>query len=425
MPVISFFCLLIFLLLLISGLRKNANILSPGRVFGMLWAFVIGLVEFKFSHLQIQWNLFDWFMVLLGLMTFLIGIYTAYIINLENKFLSVAEIRKIIKKTEINEFKLFWFILIWFSICLVAFIVEWQIRGFIPLFTSNPTKARVEFGVFILHYIVNSINVVLFLIIEYYVFIKGNNKKKIFLAALFLISLGNYILILHRYGFFLLLMMAFCFIYYSGRRIKLRTFIVFGSLVILLIIGIQSLRATQLVQAYVVLESKMKFSDRYSEFAIPYMYIAMNLENFVKYYSEIISHSYGSFTFEFLTNSVGISSWIAEYFNFDKFKLHIGGYNTFPFYWPYYYDFGITGLAIVPFIIGFIISNIYYRLHRNPNMVALTLYAVAFAVIVISYTSDPLTRLDMMLNFVVIVVAQYFIINNGNQQISKYLNVNV
>jgi oligosaccharide repeat unit polymerase len=219
-------------------------------------------------------------------------------------------------------------------------------------------------------------------------------------------------------------MMAFCFIYYSGKRIKLRTFIVFGSLVILLIIGIQSLRATQLVQAYVVLDSKMKFSHRYSEFAIPYMYIAMNLENFVKYYSEIVAHSYGSFTFEFLTNGIGVSSLIADYFNFDKFRLHIGGYNTFPFYWPYYYDFGITGLALIPFIIGFIISNIYYNLHRNPNMVTLTLYAVAFAVIVISYTSDPLTRLDMMLNFVVIVVAQFFIINNRNQQNSKHLNAN-
>jgi|GEM_PF-5271135 len=143
------------------------------------------------------------------------------------------------------------------------------------------------------------------------------------------------------------------------------------------------------------------------------MYLVMSIENFVKYYSHIANHSFGFFTFDFLSAITGLKHWIEEYCNFDKFRLHIGGYNTYPFYWAYYYDFGIAGLALIPFIIGYIISEIYYYLHRNPDIVILTLFSLAFAVITISYSSDPLTRLDMMFNFSIIVFAQFYFRNKS------------
>jgi oligosaccharide repeat unit polymerase len=408
MPIISFLCILIFLILLISGLRKDTDFLSPGRVFVMLWTFVIGLVEFKFSRLQFQWSSFDWFMALFGLITFLIGIYLSYIINLRKPFIHVSEIRAAIKERGINETKLFRFIIIYFFICLICFIAEWQIEGYVPLFTFHPDKARLMFGVFGLHYIVNSINVVLFLVIQYFIFVNANKKRKSLLVLIFITSMGFHILLVQRYSFFILLMLGFCLFYYSGRKIRFRTVIILASLVIVLILGVQSIRTTQLIKSYIIFESKVKFSSQYAEFAIPYMYLTMNLENFVKYYSHIDNHSYGFFTTEFLTHLAGIKHWIADYNNFDLYKLRIGGYNTYPFYWPYYYDFGIAGLTVIPFIIGFFISEIYYYLHRNPNIVVLTLYTIAFAVITNSYNSDPLTRLDTMLPFSIIVFSQFF-----------------
>ena len=411
MPIISFICLIIFLILFVSGLRKNADFLSPGRIFGMLWAIVIGLVEFKFSRWQFEWTRVDWFMALLGLITFIIGIYISYIININRPFIHVPEIRKIIKLKGINENNLFYFIIIFFLICLFSFIAEWQIEGYVPLFTAKPDKARLMFGVFGLHYIVNSINVVLFLIIQYFIFVSTNKKKKFLLVLIFIISMGFHILLVQRYSFFILLMMGFCLFYYSGKKIKLRTVFIFASLVMMLILGVQAIRTTQLVKSYLILESKMKFSSQYAEFAIPYMYLTMNIENFVKYYPHIDNHSFGFFTTEFLTHLAGIKYFLAEYFNFDKYKLTIGGYNTYPFYWTYYYDFGITGLALIPFIIGFIISEIYYYLHRNPNILVLTLYTIGFAVITNSYNSDPLSRLDTMLPFLIIVISQFFFKN--------------
>ena len=334
----------------------------------MLWSFILGVGEFKFSRLQNPWSSFDWFMATLGLLTFLTGVYISYTINLDKPFLKVSQIKEIIKKEGINEVYLFRFIVIYFLICLFSFIIEWQIEGYIPLFTSRPDKARVIFGIFGLHHILNSINAVLFLIIQYFIFVKAKVKKKLLLILVFILSMGNYVLFVQRFGFFIFLMMSFCLFYYTSKKVRLRTYIIFAAIGIFLIVGIQSLRTTELINAYLFYDSKMKFSTQYSEFTLPYMYISMNMENFVKYYSHIENHSFGFFTFDFLFEGSSTRRLISEYFGFKKLGFFIGGYNTYPFFWPYYYDFGIAGLAIIPFIIGFIISEIYYYLHRNPGI---------------------------------------------------------
>ncbi|NWG29092.1 MAG: oligosaccharide repeat unit polymerase [Ignavibacteriaceae bacterium] len=407
MPVISFVCLLAFLLILSFAFRKNADILSPGRIFLLLWLLILGLVELKFSRLQSEWDLFDWSIVLLGLLTFLTGIFISYIINLDKPFLPVSKIRLKFRELEINESRLFKFIIIYFFVCLVSFVIEWQIEGYIPLFTSKPDSARVMFGVYGLHYIVNSINVVLFLIIQYFIFVKSNFTKKFVLVLIFILSLGNYILFVQRFGLFILFMMAFCLYYYSGKKLRIRSVILFLVILLGLIIGIQSLRATQLFSTYIYVQSEMKFSPRYLDFTLPYMYLSMNLENFVKYYSNIQNHSFGFFTFEYLIEASTIRKWFIDYYNFNRIENYIGGYNTYPFFWTYYLDFGIAGLALMPFIIGFIFSEIYYFFHRNPTLVKLALVSIAFAVIMISFNSDALSRLDTVLPFTVIVLAQF------------------
>jgi oligosaccharide repeat unit polymerase len=413
MPAISVICFSIFITLFISGLRKTADFLSPARIFVMLWAFVLGVVQLKQSHLQLLWTSSDWFVALLALVTFLLGIYISFIINLNRPFLHVTKIRQSIRESGINEKNLFRFIIVYTVIYIFCFIAEWQIEGYLPIFTSDPDRARILFGVFGLHLIVSSANVLLFLVIQYFIFVKANYRKKGILIFVFILGLANYILIVQRYGFVILLMMAFCLFYYSGKRIKPRTIISFSLVVLVVIIGIQSLRVTGLFTYYVYTNSEMKFSPAYAELTIPYMYLSMNIENFVKYYPKIENFAYGFFTFDFLTALTGIKHWVAEYANLEKFRMYIGGYNTYPFFWPYYLDFGIAGLAVIPFAIGFIISEVYYYLHRNPSLVVLTLATVGFAVIMISFNSDPLTRLDMMFNFIVIVFAQFLFMNKS------------
>jgi oligosaccharide repeat unit polymerase len=149
---------------------------------------------------------------------------------------------------------------------------------------------------------------------------------------------------------------------------------------------------------------------KYAELAIPYMYLSMNLENFVKYYPHIDNHSFGFFSTEFIYHFAGAKYFIADYFGFDKFKYYIGGFNTYPFFWPYYYDFGAFGLAFIPLALGFIISEVYYFLHRNPSLTLLAVYSSAFSVIMVTFNSDPLTKTEMVLSYFVIILSQSFFV---------------
>ncbi len=419
MPLISYSCLIIFLVTLLAGLRRDADFLSPARIFILLWSFVIGITNLKLSFLQSNWTYLDWFMVLLGLITFISGIYASFIINFNKPVLTINEIRLSNKNIIINERFLFRFIVSYFFLYLIAYIIEWQVEGYIPLISVQPEIARKMYGIFGVHLIVQSINIILFLILEYFIFIKANTNKKFFLLFILIITTATFALLLQRYNFIMLILMGISLFYYSGRKVNIKTFIIFTTIIISFIYGIQTLRESNLFLSYFYYLSDMKFSPRYAEFTIPYMYISMNLETFVKYSSQLNQHSYGFFTLDFLTALAGVKYFIIEYFNFEKFKT-INGYNTYPFYWSYFYDFGIAGLAIIPFILGFIFSEFYYLLRRYPSLVTLSLYSVVFSVIAISYTSDPLTRLDMMYNFVIIVLVQIFIEKKSHQQINSY-----
>ena len=417
MTLISFICFSIFIFLVITGFKKGVDFFSPARIFSLIWSLAIGLADFKFSYLQFQWNGFGWLMLLLGLFAFLLGIYISFSINIGKPFINVYQIRNKIKIEEINEKFLYKFIIIFFFAYIICFYLEYLIQGYVPLLTSKPEKARVMFGIFGLHLFVAGVNVILFLIVEYFILINAKIKRKLILSLIFVISAGSFLLLLQRYNFFILFFMILCFYYYSGRKLNLKVVFVFCALIAGIIIGIESLRISKLAEAYIFYANEMKFSYKYAFLAQVYMYIVMNLENFVKEFPHIINHSYGLFTFDFLTAITGIKHWVLDYFQLEKFPHYIGGYNTFPFYWVYYYDFGALGLAVIPMVIGFVISELYYHLHRNPNIIILVLYSIGFTIIVISYSSDPLTRLDMMFNFVVIAIAQVSIMKKNEKKL--------
>lgn len=413
MTTLSFVCLLIFIILIFTGLRKRADFFSPGRILGLVWSLALGLAEFKFSRLQFEWSLDDYLKLMLAVFAFIIGIYISFSRNIDKPFLTVKEIRQRIQTQGLNEKKLYWFIVIFFIAYAVSYLAEYFIEGYIPAFTPKPDKARILFGVFGLHLIVGGINTILFLIVQYFVFVKAKKGKKILLALIFLIALLSFSLLVQRYNFFIVSFMILCMLYYSSKYIKFKSLLIFLAIVFGFLILIQTVRLAQYAEYYFYVYAKMKYPIKYAVFTEPYMYIVMNLENFVRSSGKIERFAYGYFTADFILALTGLKHWLAEYYNLVKFPTYIEGYNSFPFFWAYYYDFGLIGLAFIPFILGYLISEFYYQLHRNPNLINLILYSIGFVVIVISYSSDPLTRLDMVFNFAIILLAQFIIRKNN------------
>jgi len=414
MTIISFISVCVFLTWVITGFRKGADFFSPARIYGLIWSLAIFLVEFKFSTLQFEWSELGWLFLLLGITSFLLGNYFSYIINFNNNYLTPSSIRNIFSRFCINEKRLYKIIVIYFFMYLFCFLIEYWLEGYLPLFSDKPERARVEFGIFGIHLIVASVNLILFLVAQYLIFVKKQIKKKIILIVIFIISAGTFFTLLQRYNFFMLSMMVLCLMYYSKKKIRLRTFVVFASVVVGFITYIQSLRLAKVAEYFIYSVSRMKIPVKYAALSEPYMYLVMNLENFVYASQKIETHTYGFYTFDFVMALTGLKHWVTQYASLEKLPYYISGYNTFPFFWVYYYDFGIIGLVFFPFIMGFAISEIYYYLHRKPNLVSLSMYCIAFSVIIVAVISDPLTRLDMVFNFILIVVAQYFLGSKEN-----------
>lgn len=74
------------------------------------------------------------------------------------------------------------------------------------------------------------------------------------------------------------------------------------------------------------------------------------------------------------------------------------------------FDFGFAGLTVIPILIGFIISESYYFFHWNPNLALLSVTLISFAIITVTFNSDPLTRLNTILPFVAIALSPHIFI---------------
>jgi oligosaccharide repeat unit polymerase len=289
-----------------------------------------------------------------------------------------------------------------------------MIEGNVPIFSSRIDRARIEFGVFGLHLIVNLQLAIMFLVVEYVAAKGGKKSCKFIMWIIFIITLISFALLLQRFNFFVWAVMTIGLLYYASQLIKLKRviliiFIFFGFLG-----GIQSIRLSQYISQYIYVISKMNFPKQYAFFTEPYMYISMNLENMARAVEKLENFTYGVMTFDPLYALFGLKHWIANYFTIDSRPFLTSSYNTFAFHWYYYQDFGIVGILLLPFVTGFIIGLIYYKMRTSAKLKWVVLYSICLALLVISFFTNPLILLNFISNFFILwFIHQFFIRQNS------------
>ena len=403
--------LTIILLLIALNFKKGTDLLSPAKVFLLVWSVCILLVEFKFSGFQHQWTFYSWLVFLLGLISLLLGLFFAYVINTGKSFKSLEKSRTI--SPELSDYdlqKMFYIILILFSLYSFAFITEVLIEGNLPIFSPRIDRARIEFGVFGLHIIVNFQLAIMFLAIEYVITAKVKRIKKIFVWSIFFITLISFALLLQRFNFFIWAIMTIGLLYYCSWLLKFRR-VLFIILAFFAFLGaIQSIRLSQYVSQYIYVISKMKFPKEYAFFTEPYMYICMNLENMARAVQKLEIFTFGIMTFDSIHALFGLKHWIIEYFNINPKPFLISSYNTFSFHWYYYQDFGILGIVLLPLFTGYIIGFIYYKMRISVDLKWVVMYSICLAILVISFFTNPLTLLNFVVNFIILWLIHHFLI---------------
>ncbi len=403
MPVVSYLCFLIFFILFLSLFRKRTDVLSPPRLFILIWSLAIGLMELKLSRYQPQWHSYKWIVILLPIVSMLIGMFISYVINIDRQLKSIFEIRQLVKKYTFDSNLLFRFIMTLFIAYLISYIVSALVIGYIPLFTKYPGVARNDWGIFGFGLFVQSFPSIIYLIILYYLISKGHPIKKIIVTVVFIITFLTYGFLLQRYYIAFAIILSAATIYYLTDLLRFRNVLIIVIFASIIMFGMTFIRLTGTIANYLYYLSQMKFSVKYAFFTEPYMYIVMNLENFVHAASKIEKYTYGLQTFDFVYALTGLKHVMAEYLDLPRYPFLItNNYNTYTMFFVYYWDYGILGITIIPLIIGIIFSSMYYKMRNEPNLNSIAIYSIFVFVIMFSFFVPVLTFLHFVFNFVVI-----------------------
>jgi oligosaccharide repeat unit polymerase len=406
MTAVSIIFLVLCVLILVFSIKREYDFLSPARIMGFTWCLTIGLADLKLSMLQHQWNLFEWLIVLLGPLSFVVGLYIMYVVNLNKSILSLSDVRHRLQTQPVNEKRLFLLILFGFTLYSLAYLAIYLTKGFVPAFSPNAAELRTEFSIFGIGVLLNSMPFLLFFIFYYHIKVRGSRWEKHVLKLIGLIAFSTYTLLLQRFQIVMAAVMCFSMFYYLAKRIKIRTLLTTMSGVVVFFYYISTLRAGQLISYYLYATSQMKFSYRYALFTEPYMYLVMNLENLARATSRIDSYTVGYYTFDFIFALTGLKHWLSDYLNLEETPFLISGYNTYTAFWTFYRDFGPFGITFVPLILGVLIGSTYYALRRTPSLQLLTAYSVMIFVMMFSFFNSPVGFLWFAYNafFMILIV---------------------
>ncbi len=409
MSIVSLICFVVCLAIIASALRRDADALSPARVFGFVWAFAIGLTDLKLSGLQHTWSMSSWVQLLIGVSSFLLGTLFAFVHNLGKPLLSVQLMRKSWTK-DIDERKLFVSIAVIFALYIFAYVVITFIKGVRPpLFSAKPWIARHEFTMFAVGLFLQNVVVVAYFSVVYVLTARNQKARKWGVLMMTAVSILTYFFLLQRLQIMMTGIVCATLIYYTTSHLRKSTVVLYFIGTSLFFLLVSSLRAGQVLVLYLYTTAAMKFSPAYAILTEPYMYVAMNLENFTRAVQKLDTLAYGYYTFDFATAVVGLKHWISEYFGMVETPYLISNYNTYTAFWTYYRDFGVLGIAVIPALLGWGIASAYYWLRTNPNIRSLTFYSVAMFVMFMSFFNSPLGFLWFVYNVIVMYIVLRYI----------------
>ena len=385
----------------VSALKTGADPLSPARVFGFVWSLVIALTDLKFSAFQHEWTFDSWILLLTAICAFLVGVFVAYVLSVRKKLVPIPAMREVLKQEQIHETRLFWLICLSVVVYCAAYLLNFLAKGWLPIEAAERQISRVEFNVTGLTFLTYIVPSIFFFIVLYFLKVRGKRGRKTLLGFLLLIVFGSFLLFVSRFQIVIVFVVCGTVFYYATHFVRLRAALIVLALAIAFFYGISSIRFSHVVATYLYSTSKMRFPIDYAFLTEPYMYFVMNLENFARAVARLDHHTYGYYTFDFITAIAGLKYWVYEYFNMNRLPYLVSNYNTYSAFWAFFYDFGVMGLALIPGALGFGTGLLYYRMRSRPTIKNVTAYGVMVFVMLISFFVFPLSFLWFEFNLLV------------------------
>jgi len=372
-------------------------------IYAVSWAFICSNYELKLIRFVNITNE-AWFIIFLGSFFYFLGVLTYYFYkNDPDKF------KIIYKRISINnnEIKILYkFIVITAFLNLLISILNWKflISKFgsitnVFIQANKIYRMRIEGDlpeVIPYFYTLGYVSVFLSGIYAAY-----TNKLKIVMLIAFISVVMKDVAGFGREGILLaLLVFIFSFLFttksLTGRKIfkfkeNKKNVLIILLILILAITGANIVRGTRGVYERFKGTSNILTKSTIADFVTPslYFYFSSHIGVFSKYLENPTQNNvFGAQTF------LPIHSILAKFELLPKPSFYQKGYfipqwsNTGTYLREIYEDFGILGVFIVPYLLGLFITYLWYRYHKNPNLVNLV-WLVYF------YIVSTMTWLDM------------------------------
>jgi oligosaccharide repeat unit polymerase len=424
MTIAAFISFVICVLIIASTFRRGADVFSPARVFGLIWSLAIGLAEFKLSGLQQEWSVESWIQLLVGPISFIIGLFAVYVVNLNSQLLPVDEVRRKCRQLTINKQRLFNLILLFFFLFVFAYVVMVLSGREIPLFSSKPGQARLRFQMFGIGLFIHNLVLIVFFSSVYYLVVSGERAKKRLLISASVVSVLMWAITLQRFPFAVPALLLLTVLYYATHHLRLSTVALYASVGTAFIFAVSTFRMSVVLLYFVYVQSKMKIAPQFALLTEPYMYIVMNLEMFARSIDRLDHFTFGYYTFDFVTALTGLKHWVSDYFTLNETPYLISGYNTYTAFWTYYRDFGVIGVFVIGLIGGLMIGSVYYSLRREPRLSNLTGYSVAVFLMVLSFFNAQTGFLWFVYNVVLLYITVRLVETRHNHNLPKHDHAN-
>lgn len=341
--------------LYVAEVRISKRAINVRGLFALGFIGGFGISLLKLSKLSQEYSMTTFLAVFISYFTLYLGVF------FENKSGNVQKSKKVkLEKSNSVFISQEILLIVLFIVTFLSFVVEVVLLRFIPLFTLNTPHAYSTFHVFMIHYITTFYSFIpCFAICNY--FVEPERKQsKVFIVLSFIYVIIMALLMVSRSQLILSIVLSlFIVIIYKTQSIKKFSFnkknvMVTISLVLLfsvLYLVISVNRAHDIEYLNGIFEMKNEKTPIF--ITQPYMYIAHNFENLNYMIDNIFRFSFGRrilypfFTLTFVKKFFPIVVDAPYYIIKEELS-------TVTMIYDFYYDFGLVGVAVFCFLIGYI-----------------------------------------------------------------------
>ena len=251
-------------------------------------------------------------------------------------------------------------LIVLFVVTLASFVIEVIMLKFIPVFTLATPHAYSSFHVFMLHYITTFYSFIpCFAICNYY-HEPERKQSKVFIVISFIYVIIMSLLLVSRSQLILSIVLSlFIVVIYKSKTVKKiifnrkNVFMIVSSILLFLVLymAITISRAHNIEYLNGIFEMKNEKTPIF--ITQPYMYVAHNFENLNYMINSIFRFSFGRrmlypfFTLTFVKKFFPIVVDAPYYIIKEELS-------TVTIIYDAYYDFGLVGVAVFCFVIGYI-----------------------------------------------------------------------